>query len=183
MAVPLGTKASLRVADGEERLILATGKYLGEGFDDARLDTLFITMPIAWKGTLAQYVGRLHREHGEKRDVVVYDYVDAEVPVLNKMAAKRRVGYRALGYQIDSVTAAPESHDEKKAASDGTGDDHARPSEVSDRYWIYAERSRTRRMPTPLPESTPGKAVVGSASATNSASMLLSLAGTTEQAR
>ena len=64
-------KAALTVADDEERLILATGRYIGEGFDDARLDTLFLTMPIAWKGTLAQYVGRLHRRHNDKKDVLV----------------------------------------------------------------------------------------------------------------
>ena len=80
------------------RIILATGRYLGEGFDDPRLDTLFLTMPIAWKGTLAQYVGRLHRDHQDKHEVVVHDYVDVLVPVLARMAAKRQTGYRALGY-------------------------------------------------------------------------------------
>ena len=78
--------------------MLSTGRYLGEGFDDARLDTLFLAMPIAWKGTLAQYVGRLHREYAGKRDVVVYDYVDGLVPVLARMSEKRQAGYRALGY-------------------------------------------------------------------------------------
>jgi superfamily II DNA or RNA helicase len=88
------------VRESEERLILATGRYLGEGFDDPRLDTLFLTMPISWKGTLAQYAGRLHRLHDRKRDVVIYDYVDENVPVLARMAAKRRTGYGALGYTI-----------------------------------------------------------------------------------
>ena len=83
------------------RIILATGRYLGEGFDDPRLDTLFLTMPIAWKGTLAQYVGRLHRDYQDKHDVVVHDYVDAAVPVLARMAAKRQTGYRALGYTCE----------------------------------------------------------------------------------
>lgn len=83
-------------------IILATGRYLGEGFDDPRLDTLFIAMPIAWKGTLAQYVGRLHRDHDGKSEVVVYDYADVQVPVLARMAAKRRAGYRALGYVAQS---------------------------------------------------------------------------------
>ncbi len=92
---------ALNVSDSDERLILATGRYIGEGFDDSRLDTLFLTMPIAWKGTLAQYVGRLHREHDGKKDVVVVDYVDRTVPVLARMAAKRRTGYRALGYVIE----------------------------------------------------------------------------------
>lgn len=93
--------ATLNVDDDEERLILATGRYIGEGFDDARLDTLFLTMPIAWKGTLAQYVGRLHRRHDEKKDVLVVDYVDSSVPVLARMAGKRRTGYRALGYVME----------------------------------------------------------------------------------
>jgi len=61
------------IPDNEERLIVATGRYLGEGFDDARPDTLFLAMPISWKGTLAQYAGRLHRLHHGKTEVVVYD--------------------------------------------------------------------------------------------------------------
>ena len=92
---------ALRISDDQERLILATGRYIGEGFDDARLDTLFLTMPISWKGTLAQYVGRLHRQHDGKADVLVVDYVDELVPVLARMATKRRAGYRALGYRIE----------------------------------------------------------------------------------
>lgn len=94
-------EAALRVPDDQERLILATGRYIGEGFDDPRLDTLFLTMPISWKGTLAQYVGRLHRQHDDKLDVLVIDYVDAAVPVLARMAAKRRTGYRSLGYRLE----------------------------------------------------------------------------------
>jgi superfamily II DNA or RNA helicase len=94
-------EAALRVPDDQERLILATGRYVGEGFDDARLDTMFLTMPIAWKGTLAQYVGRLHRQHVGKANVLVVDYIDEGVPVLVRMAAKRRAGYRALGYTLE----------------------------------------------------------------------------------
>ena len=93
--------AALCEAIGRERLILATGRYLGEGFDDARLDTLFLAMPISWKGTLAQYVGRLHRRHDGKTDALVFDYVDEKVPVLARMAAKRRAGYQALGYRVE----------------------------------------------------------------------------------
>jgi len=92
--------AALEASGDEERLILATGRYLGEGFDDARLDTLFLAMPISWKGTLAQYVGRLHRDHHSKREVIVYDYVDEAVPMLARMASKRQAGYRALGYVV-----------------------------------------------------------------------------------
>jgi superfamily II DNA or RNA helicase len=88
------------VADGEERVILATGRYLGEGFDDARLDTLFLTMPISWRGTLAQYAGRLNRFHAAKREVVIYDYGDGREPLLAKMATRREVGYRNLGYEV-----------------------------------------------------------------------------------
>jgi superfamily II DNA or RNA helicase len=88
------------IPHAEERVIVATGRYLGEGFDDCRLDTLFLTMPIAWKGTLAQYAGRLHRLNDAKREVIIYDYADMKVPVLARMAAKRRVGYQAIGYKV-----------------------------------------------------------------------------------
>lgn len=94
-------EVALGVPQEEERLILATGRYVGEGFDDARLDTLFLTMPISWKGILAQYIGRIHRQHTGKADVLVVDYVDSGVPVLARMAAKRRAGYRTLGYAIE----------------------------------------------------------------------------------
>ena len=82
----------------EERVLLATGRYIGEGFDDARLDTLFLTLPVSWKGTLVQYSGRLHRLHPGKRDVRIFDYVDREVPMLLRMFEKRLRGYRAIGY-------------------------------------------------------------------------------------
>ena len=64
------------------------------------LDTLFLAMPISWRGTLAQYAGRLHRLHDRKREVIVYDYVDARVPMLARMAGRRRAGYSSLGYEI-----------------------------------------------------------------------------------
>ena len=82
----------------EPRLVLATGRYIGEGFDDPRLDTLLLTMPIAWKGTVVQYAGRLHRAHPAKRDAIVYDYVDDAVPVLRRMYAKRLRAYKKMGY-------------------------------------------------------------------------------------
>ena len=82
----------------EERLVLATGRYIGEGFDDARLDTLFLAMPVSWKGTLVQYTGRLHRLHPGKSEVRIFDYVDREVPMLLRMFEKRLRGYRAIGY-------------------------------------------------------------------------------------
>ena len=95
------------IPEAEERVLVATGRYIGEGFDDARLDTLFLTMPISWKGTLAQYVGRLHRLCPEKYEVLVYDYVDDAVPLLRRMSEKRVLGYRSLGYSV-------ETHDFKK---------------------------------------------------------------------
>jgi superfamily II DNA or RNA helicase len=87
------------IPDTEERLVLSTGRFIGEGFDDARLDTLFLTMPISWKGTLVQYAGRLHRNHQGKTDVRIFDYVDVQVPMLARMFEKRIRGYVAMGYQ------------------------------------------------------------------------------------
>ena len=82
---------------------LATGRYLGEGFDDARLDTLFLTLPVSWRGTIAQYAGRLHRLREGKRDVRIYDYVDAAIPMAVKMHERRCGGYRALSYAIEEA--------------------------------------------------------------------------------
>jgi len=86
------------IPDDEESLVLATGRYAGEGFDRARLDTLFLALPVSWKGTLVQYAGRLHRLHPGKTEVRIYDYVDSEVPMLRKMFERRLRGYRAIGY-------------------------------------------------------------------------------------
>ena len=94
------------IPETEERVLIATGRYVGEGFDDARLDTLFLAMPISWKGTLAQYVGRLHRLHAAKREVVVHDYVDGAVPALMRMSEKRVRGYESLGYSVERPAAA-----------------------------------------------------------------------------
>jgi superfamily II DNA or RNA helicase len=91
------------VPEGEERLVLATGRYIGEGFDDARLDVLFLALPVSWKGTLVQYTGRLHRLHPGKSDVRIYDYVDRHVSVLARMFEKRRKGYRAIGYREEPL--------------------------------------------------------------------------------
>ena len=101
------TEALASVGETDQRVILATGSYIGEGFDDARLDTLFLTMPISWKGTLQQYVGRLHRLHDNKRVVRVYDYVDAEVPMLARMYERRLKGYSAIGYRVQEVYEQP----------------------------------------------------------------------------
>jgi superfamily II DNA or RNA helicase len=89
------------IPEGEGRLLLATGRYIGEGFDDARLDTLFLALPVSWKGTLIQYTGRLHRLHPGKAEVQIFDYLDRAVPMLMKMFEKRLRSYRAIGYVRD----------------------------------------------------------------------------------
>lgn len=100
MGAPAQRRADAALADtGGPRVILATGRYIGEGFDDPRLDTLVLAMPIAWKGTMTQYAGRLHRHHDDKHEVRILDYVDHEIPVLRRMYAKRQRAYTALGYQ------------------------------------------------------------------------------------
>ncbi len=84
------------------RVLLATGKLVGEGFDHPPLDTLVLAMPVSWKGTLQQYAGRLHREHASKTDVRIIDFVDASHPALLRMWDKRQRGYRAMGYRVGS---------------------------------------------------------------------------------
>jgi superfamily II DNA or RNA helicase len=90
----MGVRARRRVeqllAGDEPRIVLATGRYIGEGFEDPRLDTLVLAMPIAWSGTMTQYVGRLDRRHADNREIRILDYVDHEVPVLRRMYAKRQ---------------------------------------------------------------------------------------------
>lgn len=87
------------IPDDQERVVIATGKLIGEGFDDTRLDTLFLVHPISWSGTLQQYVGRLHRSHVNKEEVRIYDYIDLQVPMLMGMFKKRVKGYRKMGYR------------------------------------------------------------------------------------
>jgi superfamily II DNA or RNA helicase/very-short-patch-repair endonuclease len=88
------------IPDSEPRVLLATGKYLGEGFDDTRLDTLFLAMPISWRGRIAQYAGRLHRRHAGKSEARVVDYADLGVPMLARMFDRRCRGYEAIGYRL-----------------------------------------------------------------------------------
>ena len=91
--------AAWRDPDGSVgRVLIATGRYVGEGFDDPLLDTLVLASPVSWRGTLVQYVGRLTRESPGKREIVVYDYLDADVAVLRRMFERRRAGYRTLGF-------------------------------------------------------------------------------------
>jgi superfamily II DNA or RNA helicase/very-short-patch-repair endonuclease len=103
----MGKKQRQAIADrlaaipgDEERVIVATGKYIGEGFDDPRLDTLFLTLPVSWRGTIAQYAGRLHRLYDGKREVRIYDYADLNVQMLSRMFDRRCRGYEAIGYTI-----------------------------------------------------------------------------------
>lgn len=99
---------SALIADLEElppntpRILLATGKLVGEGFDHPPLDTLVLAMPVSWKGTLQQYAGRLHREHASKTQVNIIDFVDTGHPALMRMWDKRQRGYRAMGYRIET---------------------------------------------------------------------------------
>lgn len=87
------------IPDSEQLVIVATGKYVGEGFDYPRLDTLFLALPISWKGLLTQYAGRLHREYEGKKDVRIYDYIDIHEPICDSMYKKRLKGYAAIGYK------------------------------------------------------------------------------------
>jgi len=87
----------MEAASDAEILLVATGQYLGEGFDCPKLDTLFLAFPISFKGKLIQYLGRIQRSHEGKKDAIVYDYLDDFVPVLKKMAWRRQKTYRSLG--------------------------------------------------------------------------------------
>ena len=82
------------------RVLLATGKLVGEGFDHPPLDTLLLAMPVSWRGTLQQYAGRLHREHATKTDVRIIDFVDTGHPAMLRMWGKRQRGYKAMGYRM-----------------------------------------------------------------------------------
>ena len=93
------------LAPDAPRVLLSTGKLVGEGFDHPPLDTLVLAMPISWKGTLQQYAGRLHREHAGKTHVQIVDFVDAGHPALMRMWAKRQIGYRAMGYRVEASAA------------------------------------------------------------------------------
>ena len=91
--------------------MVATGRYIGEGFDEPRLDTLFLAMPISWKGTLQQYAGRLHRLFEGKNEVLIYDYADIHIRMFEKMYSKRLSGYASIGYKAKGESFAAESVD------------------------------------------------------------------------
>lgn len=88
------------IADTEPLVVVATGKYVGEGFDLPRLDTLMLALPVSWKGLIAQYTGRLHRDYPGKSEVRIYDYIDLRVPICDSMYKKRLHGYKAVGYSV-----------------------------------------------------------------------------------
>ena len=88
------------VQPSDPLVIVATGKYVGEGFDYPRLDTLFLALPVSWKGIIAQYAGRLHREYTGKKEVRIYDYIDIRMPMCDVMYRRRLKGYASVGYRI-----------------------------------------------------------------------------------
>jgi len=92
-------KAVMEALD-DTQVLVATGRYIGEGFDLPKLDTLFLALPISWKGSLAQYAGRIHRQAEGKDKVIIYDYVDNSLPMLQRMFQRRKKGYDALDYTI-----------------------------------------------------------------------------------
>ena len=112
----MGTKKTAEVLqkissipENKPFVLVATGSFIGEGFDESRLDTLFLAMPVAWKGTLQQYAGRLHRLHKNKKDVQIYDYIDIHVRMLEKMYGKRLKSYSAIGYKakVENISDSP----------------------------------------------------------------------------
>lgn len=103
------------ISTEESLIILATGKYAGEGFDYPRIDTLMLAMPFSWKGTLSQYCGRLHRNFVGKEEVIIYDYVDFRIPVFDRMYQNRLKGYKQHGYTIK-----PKEKDFEKSSSTET---------------------------------------------------------------
>ncbi len=118
---------------GSRKVVLATGKFAGEGFDESRLDTLFLTMPVSWRGTVAQYAGRLHRLHHGKKEVRIYDYADLNVPMLARMFDKRLHGYETLGYTVLSPA----------SAIAGWPDEVPLPTDAS---WKHAYAESARRL-------------------------------------
>ncbi len=97
-------RAALRdVPENESLAVIAIGKYIGEGFNLPRLDTMLLAAPIAWEGNVEQYAGRLHRDYEGKAETVIYDYVDVHVQVLEKMYHKRLRAYKKIGYEIGSL--------------------------------------------------------------------------------
>jgi superfamily II DNA or RNA helicase len=95
-------EALANLQDDTPHILLASAQLVGEGFDHAPLDTLILTLPISWEGTLQQYAGRLHREHSSKTKILIHDYVELDNPQLSRMWEKRQRGYRAMGYRVET---------------------------------------------------------------------------------
>ena len=107
------------IPDDEPMTIVATGKYVGEGFDCPRLDTLFLALPVSWKGIIAQYAGRLHRDHESKEEVRIYDYIDINVPICEAMYRRRLKGYANVGYSLKPEGLFADVIDENSVIYDG----------------------------------------------------------------
>ena len=107
------------ISDDELMIIVATGKYVGEGFDCPRLDTLFLALPVSWKGIIAQYAGRLHRDHRGKEEVRIYDYIDINVPICEAMYRRRLKGYANVGYSLKPEGLFADVIDENSVIYDG----------------------------------------------------------------
>lgn len=140
-----------RIPDTEPRLVLATGRYIGEGFDDARLDTLFLTVPVSWKGTLVQYAGRLHRLHPGKTEVRIYDYVDRKVPLFVRMFEKRLRGYRAIGYARDDGPLDNGAGPDEPPVADWAAETPAKPLTRKTRWPRRDRRAKKALSPTTAP--------------------------------
>ncbi len=97
-------KQMSQVTPGESMILVATGKLIGEGFDYPRLDTLIMATPVAWKGVVEQYAGRLNRDYDGKKSVIIYDYVDSHISMFDRMYHKRLKAYKQIGYDIFSAT-------------------------------------------------------------------------------
>ena len=107
------------IPDDEPLVIVATGKYVGEGFDCPRLDTLFLALPVSWKGIVAQYAGRLHRDYEGKSEVRIYDYIDINVPLCETMYHRRLKGYASVGYKLKPQGLFADVRDETSLIYDG----------------------------------------------------------------
>lgn len=105
------------VSDDESLIVLATGKYAGEGFDLPRLDTLMLALPFSWKGMLQQYCGRLHRNFEGKEEVQIFDYVDIRIPTFDRMYQNRLKGYKQLGYKLKPMSENSGEDEESKIFS------------------------------------------------------------------
>ena len=84
----------------ESMIMVATGQYIGEGFNYPRLDTMLLAMPISFEGNVEQYAGRLNRDYEGKKDVIIFDYIDQHIPVLERMYHRRLRTYKKIGFEV-----------------------------------------------------------------------------------